>query len=188
MNARTATEADYVRISDLHKFVGLPEEVDELPRVIPDRHNRDMSLSITSTWGPELLELCRDTNLLILNGRIHGDLEGKSTYHSKHGSSTIEYLVASAQCMAMKQSLQVLEDMTHGRTDHYSVLLHSSCNALDASHHRTPPASTDAKFKYVGLKADAYQECLAHELHVHFEPLLGQKLMLTNCVTCCLLA
>lgn len=176
MNARTATEADYVRVSDLHEFVSLPEDVDELPKVIPDRHNCDLTLNNTSTWGPELLELCKDTNLLILNGRTHGDLEGKFTYHSNHGSSTIDYFVASAQCIAMTRSLQVLEDITHGRTDHYPVLLHVSCNTLDASHQHIPPASTDARFRYDGQKADAYQDCLAHELHEHFMPLLGHEL------------
>ena len=176
MNARTATEADYVRVSDLHEFVSLPEDVDELPRDIPDRHNCDMTLNNASTWGPELLDLCKDSNLLILNGRTQGDLEGKFTFRNTQGSSTIDYFVASAQCMTMTRSLQVLEDITHGRTDHYPVLLHVSCNALAASHHRIPPPSTDAKFRYDGQRADAYQHCLAYELHEHFIPLLGREI------------
>ena len=177
MNARTATEADFARVSDLSEFVSLPEGIDELPRDIICRRNCDMTLSNSSTWGPELLELCKDTNLLILNGRTQGDLEGKFTYRNTQGSSsTIDYFITSDQCMTVTRSLQVLEAITDVHTDHLPVLLRISCNALAASHHHTPPPSTDAKFRYDNQHADAYQHCLAHELHEHFMPMLGHEI------------
>ena len=49
MNARTATEADYARVSDLSDFVSLPEGIDELPRDIIRRSNCDKTLSNSST-------------------------------------------------------------------------------------------------------------------------------------------
>ena len=69
MNARTAEETDYVRIAHLQDFIDVPGDIDELPELVERRHNCDKRRPDSSTWGPELLELCCDSNLLILNGR-----------------------------------------------------------------------------------------------------------------------
>ena len=39
------------------------------------------------------LEICKNCDLRILNGRTKGDSLGKTTFHSKNGISTIDYVV-----------------------------------------------------------------------------------------------
>ena len=40
-----------------------------------------------------LLEICRNTDLRILNGRVRGDSLGRPTFHSKSGVSVIDYAI-----------------------------------------------------------------------------------------------
>ncbi len=42
-----------------------------------DKHNG------SGTWGCELLELCRSTELLIANGRTPGDITEEFTYNDR---------------------------------------------------------------------------------------------------------
>ena len=48
--------------------------LDELPRCIQRPQSYDMLNR--QTWGSELLELCQEANLLILNGRTDEQYEG----------------------------------------------------------------------------------------------------------------
>ncbi len=56
------------------------------------RQNRDASVS---SWGDELLNLCCDTGLLILNGRTPGDELGEFICLANGGHSTVDYIVGS---------------------------------------------------------------------------------------------
>ena len=50
--------------------------LDELPRCIQRPQSYDMQPLNRQTWGSELLELCQEANLLILNGRTDEQYEG----------------------------------------------------------------------------------------------------------------
>ena len=176
MNARTAEHDDYIRLSELPPCLDVPDEADDLPDYIQPRHNCDKIWDPSQTWGPELLDLCKDTSLLILNGRTPGDDTGKHTFVSRscHGRSAIDYFVASAHCMSATVSLQVNEDADDYCTDHHSVVLHMLCEALSESQSSTSPASTAARVRYDAQNASAYQQHLTHELSMRYVPLLWQ--------------
>ena len=76
MNARTAELDDYIRFADLRDCLDVPDEGAYLNAYIPMRSSCDKSAPGSGTWGCELLELCRSTELLIANGRTLGDAEG----------------------------------------------------------------------------------------------------------------
>ena len=43
--------------------------------------------------GKRLLEICRNTDLRILNGRVSGDSLGRPTFHRKSSVSVIDYAI-----------------------------------------------------------------------------------------------
>ena len=86
MNARTAEQADYTRLADLQDFVDVPDQGAYLGADVAQRRNCDKAPA-AGNWGDELLELCRSTELLIVNGRTPGDPAGKYTYTSPQGQS-----------------------------------------------------------------------------------------------------
>ncbi|KAA6428974.1 MAG: hypothetical protein FRX49_01084 [Trebouxia sp. A1-2] len=77
MNARTAELDDYMTVVDLQDYFDIPDEGAYLNCYIPKRSNCDKKAQSSGTWGCELLELCRSTELLIANGRTLGDGKGE---------------------------------------------------------------------------------------------------------------
>ena len=85
-NAHTGTRQEYTRLSEFPQMMQVPEmELDDLPEegAIRPRSNQDARQPSSACWGPELLELCETEDLLILNGRLQGDLFGQCTFHRK---------------------------------------------------------------------------------------------------------
>ena len=109
MNARTAEQDDYTRLADLQDFVDVPEEGAYLGADVPQRSNCDKA-STTGTWGEELLELCRSTELLIVNGRTPGDPTGRFTFTSPQGQSVVDYFLVSAQRLSSVADMRVMCD------------------------------------------------------------------------------
>ena len=177
MNARTAERDDFIKLSELPECLEVPDEADDLPPDIPPRRNCDKGWVPSENWGPELLDLCKDTSLLILNGRTPGDEAGKYTFGiaSSSGHSAIDYFIASAQCMSAAVSLQVNEDAEVYCTDHHSVVLHMLCETLAGYEHNSSHFSTVERIRYDDQNADAYEEYLTAVLHSQWLPLLQQS-------------
>ena len=63
------------------------------------RYNMDTK---ANTYGKLLLELCKNTGLIIANGRIYQDnLIGSFTYYNGHGKSVIDYMLFDPNCYNM---------------------------------------------------------------------------------------
>ena len=54
---------------------------------------RNSEDKIKNKRGGELLDLCKVSDLLILNGRTAGDIFGKFTCHNWNGSSVVDYFI-----------------------------------------------------------------------------------------------
>ena len=65
---------------------------EDLPDYMLQRRNCDKVAPGSQTLGPELLGLCQQKNLLILNGRTLGDECGQCTFQSARGKSTVDLL------------------------------------------------------------------------------------------------
>ena len=87
LNAHTNTGSDTIRPD---KFDNIP-----IPNLgnIPERNSEDKLPS--DHRGKELLELCKASDLVILNGRKTGDIFGKLTSFQWNGSSVADYVVVS---------------------------------------------------------------------------------------------
>ena len=185
MNARTAEQDDYARLADLQDFVDVPEEGAYLGADVPRRSNCDKAPT-SGTWGEELLDLCRSTELLIVNGRTPGDHTRRYTFTSPQRQSVVDYFLVSAQHLPSVADMRVMCDANYcnlsrdmpydsEKSDHFPLQLDLSCSI------RTPGAdagsipsqfSTCPQFKYAESQADAYQQCLTAELLMHLVPLL----------------
>ena len=133
----------YTRLADLQDFVDVPEEGAYLGADVPQRSNCDKA-STTGTWGEELLELCRSTELLIVNGRTPGDPTGRFTFTSPQGQSVVDYFLVSAQHLSSVADMRVMcdaqycnlsRDMPYDRekSDHFPLQLDLSLGAQFAA-------------------------------------------------------
>ena len=138
MNARTAELNDYTRLADLQDYVEVPDEGTYLKTFIPKRSHCDKTFPGSGTWGCELLELCRSTELLIANGQTVGDIKGEYTFTSPHGQSTIDYFIVSAEHLSSVADTKVMRDaqycnlsrnMPHDgqKSDHFQLQLDLAC-------------------------------------------------------------
>ena len=76
-NAHTGTLPDHVLLED----PGIPDAVqalEDLPEHVPERRNE--CPHAVDKRGRQQPQFCKDNSLLILNGRIHEDSTGKTTF------------------------------------------------------------------------------------------------------------
>ena len=84
INARTAVRPDFIE-TDETLFT---DNIFEYKSCNLVRNNLDMK---TNAAGLQLLELCKTTDMLILNGRVVGNLAGHFTYYGQNGCSVVDY-------------------------------------------------------------------------------------------------
>ena len=89
-NARTSKNVDYIS-KEGSSYINDVTENSSLPR------NRENFDNIINNHGKKLLELCKHCNLRILNGRKTGDSFGKPTFHGKHGTSVVDYIICDQE-------------------------------------------------------------------------------------------
>ncbi len=105
-NALTVALLDTIDTSDLCELLQTLElaEIDQ-PSVVATRQNRDASVG---GWGRELLDLCCDTGLFILNGRTPGDQSGEFICLANGGRSIVDYIVSSPAVWQIVTHLEVI--------------------------------------------------------------------------------
>ena len=98
-NARTGTESDMVNL-DLEYIQGIDltslgtergnlGQVDKIPTI---RNSEDRKLN---TRGQDILDICKNNELYILNGRTAGDIFGSITCRRWNGCSIVDYGICS---------------------------------------------------------------------------------------------
>ena len=92
INARTGTcNFDFIDQDSTDSFIPLYEDYTP-DNLIDIRYSKD---SVLNSRGKELNDLCVQTGLRILNGRVRGDYIGELTCHNFNGSSVVDYFLAS---------------------------------------------------------------------------------------------
>jgi hypothetical protein len=109
-NARTTALIDTIDINDLCELLQALELTRiEQANIVTKRQNRDASVS---GWGCELLNLCYDVRLFILNGRTPGDELREFTCLANGGHNTVDYIVGSPVIWQVATHLEVIIDDT----------------------------------------------------------------------------
>ncbi|XP_067133253.1 uncharacterized protein [Centruroides vittatus] len=81
------------------------------------RSSKDKLLNMD---GKVLLDFVQDSQLLILNGRLKGDIPAEFTFVSPNGKSTVDYVICSECMIDYCESLSVLEN---DLSDHFPIQL-----------------------------------------------------------------
>lgn len=103
-NARSSTYTDFVTDDDSIHMNVLPE--DYTPDNFMDRYSQDVGH--VNNNGLLLLDLCKQTGLRILNGRVGEDKGvGKYTFVGNRGSSLVDYVLASQNLFDYVTSFKV---------------------------------------------------------------------------------
>jgi hypothetical protein len=110
-NAHIAALPDTIDTNDfceLLQVLELPET--KQPGVVVKQQNRKASVS---SWGHELLDLCCDVGLLILNGRTPSDKSKEFTCLANGGRNIVDYILGSFAIWQVATHLKVIIDDTH---------------------------------------------------------------------------
>ena len=81
---------------------------------------------ITNEQGKNLIELCIESKLRILNGRVVGDYLGSYTFHNSLGKSSIDYVITSEDIVNSFAFLNVLPP--NELSDHCIVWFSLKCD------------------------------------------------------------
>ena len=186
LNARTGTMQDFVT-KDQHADIpdlGLPS-IEDLPAAVPTRQTLDREAP--NNFGKQLIAMCQDTSMLILNGRVEGDASGQLTCQTYNGSSLVDYFIASPSLFAAHPHLHV--EQLPPDSDHCPLNLSIPLTPVPA--HST---SVDANLrklphpKYQLSKVNTFRIVLANTItsRMHYDsaqPSDCQATAITECIT-----
>ena len=102
-NAHTGRAADFI-ISDSDADYATYDTQYSPDLKCDIRNSED---EIICSRGRDLLDLCIQSKMRILNGRLLGDLSGKYTSHRSLGSSVIDYCICSDKLLSKILSMKV---------------------------------------------------------------------------------
>lgn len=89
-NARTGTLEDHIS-KDGNNFINDSSESSLQPK---NRHNFDNQIN---NHGKQLINICKSSDMRILNGRTKGDSFGRATYHGNNGISVVDYIICDQE-------------------------------------------------------------------------------------------
>ena len=182
INARTAMKLDYLESDDITDMIsGFTEYKPCQIR----RYNMDMKLNAA---GLQLLNLCKVTDILIVNGRIIGNLSGHYTYCSNNGSSVVDYTLADSY--VFKKILYHTIELPSHLSDHSLQKFSIRCNYdLKSDSNMTKLDPLPKKFKWTGNASELYpMALLSKELtnklsNFHFQGSQRMKMALMKQLT-----
>ena len=115
--AKYSSKGDLILVGDLNSRIGgLDQTINNIDKydtlvthTLDLGGRRNSQEKIVKKHGKELLDLCTKSELVILNGRKLGDLEGKYTCHKYNGSSVNDIAAVSYDLYRRSKYLPVLE-------------------------------------------------------------------------------
>ena len=109
-NARTSKEPDYCTHDNISDLIDIPVTyTQDIPI-----HRNNLDVKSVDHHGNQLLELCRSSDMRIVNGRVFGDTLGYHTCFSPNGDpSVIDYFLTSSNMLKNILSLKVYDPSYH---------------------------------------------------------------------------
>ena len=173
LNARTGTMLDFVT-RDEHADIpnqSLPNTEDLLANV---HVRQSLDREAPNAFGKQLIAVCQDASLLILNGRVDGDASGQLTCHTHNGSSLVDYFIASPSILDSQPHLHV--EPLPPDSDHCPLRLSLPLsNTPKSTQHRQTPSTqlhTLPKAKYQPTRINTFRTTLTSTLasRLHDDP------------------
>ena len=140
------------RIGDLKDYIAGDYQIDSLPENYDfdhPFHRNNMDLGSPSPFGKNLIDLCINSKVRILNGRTPGDVLGKPTSYQPNGSSVVDYVLASETILLRKSCFFHVHPLTP-LSDHckLSLILNSNIRQLNEQTTDTLSARPHYKFEW----------------------------------------
>ena len=143
-NSRVGTKNDFI-VCDI-----VNNDIDYVPDEPLVRASSD---TFCNTFGTRLLDICKSTDLRIVNGRLYHDcMIGNYTYISRLGSSVIDYLLTK-YCNFSKISSFKVHDFNEW-SDHSPLSFNQHCNTVKRV--RRYEVENCVYFKWVEIISDLY--------------------------------
>ena len=140
--------------------------VEQNSKVIKDRITRDVIVN------EKLLQLCRSTNLYILNGRIGPMPEGRCTCQTARGQSVVDYIIASVDLLLLTKSFQIGE--TSPLSVHRCVTATLQCKYNNSSNmHASKSKPTDRQVVLYKWKDEHKEQYVKNLNTLHVQHLLN---------------
>ena len=125
-NARTGTVRDFIDNDDKH--IPIPSDTRK-SKLTMERKSQDLHVC---PRGKELLELCIQANLNILNGKTFGDRFGKYTSFQYNGNSVVDYFIVSEGLIEHVLYFHVHDHIPH-LSDHAKLSVKLSASIPETS-------------------------------------------------------
>jgi potassium voltage-gated channel Eag-related subfamily H protein 8 len=157
LNSRTAEikETLYTNMADEYSDQGIGNADNQLIES-NFRHNCDKG---TNSSGRALITILNDAHLLIMNGRLPGDLSGQLTYHGPQGSSSIDLAIGGPELIQKVVYFRVLEPI--GLSDHCPITLSMKINRLPDHWHVPQNTRQFSKFVWTSDSDAIFRENIA---------------------------
>jgi hypothetical protein len=159
-NAHIVTLSNTIDTNDLCELLQAPELAKtEQPSIVTKRQNHDISVN---DYDRELLDLCCDAGLLILNGQTLGDELGEFTCLANGGRNIVDYIIGSLIIWQATTHLEVIINDTRycvmgGHSDHRPLWLQLNINyTFVEPQHTIGIKKFLPRFKYDKSKVEQY--------------------------------
>ena len=112
----------------------------------PGRQNFDTNIN---NHRKQLIDICKNTDMKILNGRTNGDSLGRPTFHGKNVTSTVDYIICNQDLIPKAKNL-VVKSPSY-LSDHSQVITWVNLHKTTNSHNIIPPqpSLTKLPLKYI---------------------------------------
>ena len=148
-NAHTSNLPDFITDEYTVFNGGQPNFVSS--DILADSQRYNMATK-ANTYGKLLLELCKNTGLIIANGTLHQDKHRASfTFFNGNGSSVIDYMLFEPNCLSMIKNFAIIPKLVE--SDHcpieFSLKVQPFCNTNESIKAYDHVAEYKAYHKYI---------------------------------------
>ncbi len=128
LNSKTGDKLDFIASQGTRFITGN----NSLFPSHPPRQNWDLQVN---AHGRQLLQLCQNLALYIVNGRLRGDSLGRYTYSSALGNSTVDYAITDLHLSSLRAfTVKPLKPFS----DHSQITLYIKQSETSPTPIRTP--------------------------------------------------
>jgi hypothetical protein len=151
------------------------ENISNLNYVTQDRANdpfwynkpRENKDKLCNSFGKELVQLCQNSNMRIMNGFLFPDKTDNFTCHAPLGKSTVDYLISTSELSEIINNFEIMPKLVE--SDHtpmlFSLSQQDSFNNISNKQSKNNPSNQDRRYRYIFEKAKVkeYRENLRSE-------------------------
>ena len=116
----------------------------------------------TDEYGKEILDMCKNCNIRILNGRMIEDMRGQFTCVTRNGCSVVDYAICSTGLIKNVSYFQVNE-LLQGLSDHCKIEMFINSKFNVGCNEEIQLFQLPTKVKWNAVKREIYLENLNND-------------------------